>query len=166
MSASVDNMRPNQTLDHGWTFQLTKYFRISDFVTLLCKISSRMILKSLNRYLCSRVAMQSVVRAASLGQLSRASVSAVPNLAGAVAPASEAANAPTAGVVVEPTPVPLSSFSMSKQLLKGNQIRITSGLGGNHQDKTLQSPCMQLYRHLQLQKQSILWRSLRGINWG
>jgi len=75
--------------------------------------------------------MQSVVRAASLGQLSRASVSAVPNLAGNVAPAAEFANA--SGVLVEPTPIPLSSYSMSKQLLKGNQIRITSGLGVSSQ---------------------------------
>ena len=43
--------------------------------------------------------MQSVVRAASLGQLSRASVSAVPNLAGAVS-TSEAVAA-GAGVVVD-----------------------------------------------------------------
>lgn len=73
--------------------------------------------------------MQSVVRAASLGQLSRASVSAVPNLAGAVS-TSEAVAA-GAGVVVDPPVIPLSSYSMSKQLLTGNQMRITSGLGGN-----------------------------------
>ena len=78
--------------------------------------------------------MQSVVRAASLGQLSRASVSAVPNLAGPVTsgPVS-AASAPT----VEQPVLPLTAFSMSKHLLKASQMRITSGLGVSSQVRGL-----------------------------
>ena len=75
------------------------------------------------------VRMQSVVRAASLGQLSRATSSAVPNL---LAPVSaEGGNLNVPGIKLDPTALPLTAWSMSKQLPKqGGQTRITSGLGG------------------------------------
>ena len=72
--------------------------------------------------------MQSVVRAASLGQLSRVSSSVVPNLSAPVGEPHPMTSAP--GVKLEPVALPLTSYSMSKQLLTGNQ-RLTSGLGGN-----------------------------------
>ena len=72
------------------------------------------------------IKMQSVVRAASLGQLSRASVSTVPNLA---APVSSGPASSGGGLTVEQPVLPLTAFSMSKHLLKSSQMRITSGLG-------------------------------------
>jgi len=75
--------------------------------------------------------MQSVVRAASLGQLSRVTSSTVPNLAASVAEPHPMGTAP--GVLTDVTPVPLTSYSMSKQLVKGSQMRITSGLGVSSQ---------------------------------
>ena len=72
--------------------------------------------------------MQSVVRAASLGQLSRATSTAVPNLLAPVS--SEGGNLNVPGIKLEPTALPLTAWSMSKQLPKGGQTRITSGLGG------------------------------------
>ena len=74
--------------------------------------------------------MQSVVRAASLGQLSRVTSSTVPNLAASVAEPVPMGAAP--GIVQDVPALPLTSYSMSKQLVKGNQMRITSGLGGNY----------------------------------
>jgi len=72
--------------------------------------------------------MQSVVRAASLGQLSRVSVSAVPN--GAAAVLKDAVSSAPAAPLVQAPAVPLTSFSMSKQLPgRQGQMRITSGLG-------------------------------------
>jgi len=79
--------------------------------------------------------MQSVVKAASLGQLSRATSSTVPNLAGAVAQGAPAAAA--AGIQLDIPKVPLTSYSMSKELLKGSQMRITSGLGVSSQVRCL-----------------------------
>merc|ERR1712131_384976 len=79
--------------------------------------------------------MQSVVKAASLGQLSRATSSTVPNLAGAVAQGAPAAAA--AGIQLDIPKVPLTSYSMSKELLKGSQMRITSGLGVSSQARCL-----------------------------
>ena len=72
--------------------------------------------------------MQSVVRAASLGQLSRATSTAVPNLLAPVS--SEGGNLNVPGIKLDPTALPLTAWSMSKQLPKGGQTRITSGLGG------------------------------------
>ena len=74
--------------------------------------------------------MQSVVRAASLGQLSRVTSTAVPNLAAPVSAEAAVAQVAGPGIKMEPAAVPLTSYSMSKQLLTGNQIRLTSGLGG------------------------------------
>ena len=74
--------------------------------------------------------MQSVVRAASLGQLSRVTSTAVPNLAAPVSAEAAVAQVSGPGIKMEPAAVPLTSYSMSKQLLTGNQIRLTSGLGG------------------------------------
>jgi len=74
------------------------------------------------------------VRAASLGQLSRATTSTVPNLVGAV---SEGVPAAAAGIQLDIPKVPLTSYSMSKELLKGSQIRITSGLGVSSQVRCL-----------------------------
>jgi len=72
--------------------------------------------------------MQSVVRAASLGQLSRVSVAAVPNAGAAVL--KEAVPAPSPATLVQAPVVPLTSYSMSKQLPgRQGQTRITSGLG-------------------------------------
>jgi len=70
--------------------------------------------------------MQSVVRAASLGQLARVSSSAVPAGTAAIKEAQVPAAAP---VVVQPPASPLTSYSMSKQLLTGSQVRLSSGLG-------------------------------------
>ena len=78
--------------------------------------------------------MQSVVRAASLGQLSRASVSAVPNLA---APVSSGPASAGPGLTVEQPVLPLTAFSMSRHLLKSSQMRITSGLGVSSQVRGL-----------------------------
>jgi len=78
--------------------------------------------------------MQSVVRAASLGQLSRVSSSVVPNLSAPVGEPHPMTSAP--GVKLEPVALPLTSYSMSKQLLTGNQ-RITSGLGVSSQVRCL-----------------------------
>ena len=78
--------------------------------------------------------MQSVVRAASLGQLSRASVSTVPNLA---APVSSGPPSAGAGITVEQPVLPLTAFSMSRHLLKSSQMRITSGLGVSSQVRCL-----------------------------
>jgi len=75
--------------------------------------------------------MQSVVRAASLGQLSRATSTAVPNLLAPVS--SEGGNLNVPGIKLEPTALPLTAWSMSKQLPKGGQTRITSGLGVSSQ---------------------------------
>ena len=72
--------------------------------------------------------MQSVVRAASLGQLSRVTSTAVPNLAASVS--SEGGNLAASGIKLDPPAIPLTAWSMSKQLPKGGQMRITSGLGG------------------------------------
>ena len=72
--------------------------------------------------------MQSVVRAASLGQLSRATSSAVPNLLAPVS--SEGGNLNVPGIKLDPTALPLTAWSMSKQLPRADQTRITSGLGG------------------------------------
>jgi len=80
--------------------------------------------------------MQSVVKAASLGQLSRASVSAVPNLS--AVPASAAVPAAAPPLTLEAPVVPLTSFSMSKHLLgSGSQMRISSGLGVSSQVRCL-----------------------------
>jgi len=70
--------------------------------------------------------MQSVVRAASLGQLARASASAVPSATAAVKEAPLPSAAP---LVVQAPAAPLTSYSMSKQLLTGSQVRLSSGLG-------------------------------------
>lgn len=70
--------------------------------------------------------MQSVVRAASLGQLARVSASAVPNTAGAVA---EPVLLPAAPTLVQSPVTSLTSYSMSKQLLTGSQVRLSSGIG-------------------------------------
>jgi len=74
--------------------------------------------------------MQSVVRAASLGQLARASVSAVPNASTVVKDVPTPSAAP---VVIQAPATPLTSYSMSKQLLNGSQVRISSGLGVSSQ---------------------------------
>ena len=71
-----------------------------------------------------------MVRAASLGQLSRVTSTAVPNLAAPVSAEAAVAQVSGPGIKMEPAAVPLTSYSMSKQLLTGNQIRLTSGLGG------------------------------------
>jgi len=73
------------------------------------------------------MALQSCVRAASLGQLSRVSALSVPGAKEAVRDAVPAAAAP---VTVQPVAVPLTNYSMSKQLLgREGQIRVSSGLG-------------------------------------
>lgn len=73
------------------------------------------------------MALQSVARAASLGQLSRVTASAVPGPCTLMTPALPAAGAP---LVVQAPVVPLTSFSMSKQLLgREGQVRLTFGLG-------------------------------------
>jgi len=73
--------------------------------------------------------MQSVVRAASLGHLSRASASAVPNTAASVL-SKEPIPAAAPGVVVQAPVTPLTSYSMGKQLPgREGQMRIKSGLG-------------------------------------
>ncbi|XP_023339007.1 cytochrome b-c1 complex subunit Rieske, mitochondrial isoform X1 [Eurytemora carolleeae] len=71
--------------------------------------------------------MQSVVRAASIGQLSRATAVAVPsNVAGVAAPVPAAA----APVLVQPAAIPLTSFSMGKLLTgREGQLRVSSGIG-------------------------------------
>jgi len=74
--------------------------------------------------------MQSVVRAASIGQLARASTVAIP--AGQVGPAAVAnAAAASAG---QPAVTPLTSYSMGK-LLSGRdgQLRVSSGIGASTQ---------------------------------
>jgi len=71
--------------------------------------------------------MQSVVRAASLGQLARVSASAVPSATALVKDAPIPAGA--APVVVQAPATPLTSYSMSKHLLTGSQVRVSSGLG-------------------------------------
>jgi len=81
--------------------------------------------------------MQSVVRAASLGQLSRVTSTAVPNLAAPVSAEAAVAQVSGPGIKMEPAAVPLTSYSMSKQLLTGNQIRLTSGLGVSSQVRCL-----------------------------
>jgi len=75
--------------------------------------------------------MQSVVRAASLGQLSRVTSTAVPNLAASVS--SEGGNLAASGIKLDPPATPLTAWSMSKQLPRGGQMRITSGLGVSSQ---------------------------------
>lgn len=72
------------------------------------------------------MALQSVARAASLGQLSKVTALSVPGANSVIRDA-----VPSAGSIVVQAPVvPLTSYSMSKQLLgKEGQIRITSGLG-------------------------------------
>ena len=78
-----------------------------------------------------------MVRAASLGQLSRVTSTAVPNLAAPVSAEAAVAQVSGPGIKMEPAAVPLTSYSMSKQLLTGNQIRLTSGLGGGQSFPTL-----------------------------
>ena len=80
------------------------------------------------------ITMQSVVRAASLGQLSRASVSTVPNLS---APVSSGPVSGPAAVKVEQPVLPLTAFSMSGHLLKASQVRLSSGLGVSSQVRGL-----------------------------
>lgn len=79
--------------------------------------------------------MQSVVRAASLGQLSRAVTAAVPTNQAAAA---TAVPHTAAGPVVGPAATPLTSYSMSK-LLPGRdgQMRVVSGLGVPTQVRSL-----------------------------
>jgi len=73
------------------------------------------------------MALQSVARAASLGQLTRVAAVSVPGPSSVV---KEAVPTSELTVVVQPSAVPLTSYSMSKQLLgREGQIRITSGLG-------------------------------------
>jgi ubiquinol-cytochrome c reductase iron-sulfur subunit len=70
--------------------------------------------------------MQSVVRAASIGQLARATAVGVP--AGQVG--SPAVASAAAGVVVSPPVIPLTSFTMGKSLPgREGQLRVSSGLG-------------------------------------
>jgi len=72
--------------------------------------------------------MQSVVRAASLGHLSRVSAAAVPNTAAAITKEPLPAQAPAP--LVQPPATPLTSYSMAKQLPgREGQMRIQSGLG-------------------------------------
>jgi len=74
--------------------------------------------------------MQSVVRAASLGQLARASASVVPS---AVTSVKETPLPSAALPVVQAPATPLTSHSMGKQLLTGSQVRLSSGLGVSSQ---------------------------------
>jgi len=71
--------------------------------------------------------MQSVVRAASLGQLARVSSSSVPSVGTLV---KEAVPAAAPALVVQAPATPLTSYSMGKQLpgFEG-QLRVSSGLG-------------------------------------
>jgi len=73
------------------------------------------------------MALQSLSRAASLGQLSRVSASAVPS---GVSNISLSIPNSSAAVVIQTPAIPLTSYSMSK-LLPGRegQVRVTSGLG-------------------------------------
>ena len=127
-------------LQQNFSFHHSSWWKKSDFVTVIFLnfSASRYLFTSI---LCCNLhrnlsfvskpfqrRMQSVVKAASLGQLSRATSSTVPNLAGAVAQGAPAAAA--AGIQLDIPKVPLTSYSMSKELLKGSQMRITSGLGG------------------------------------
>ena len=121
------------TVDRDWV--IPRNFVTVIFVTqdLLCNniISGEVNLVCYSLLVFSDkilVEMQSVVRAASLGQLSRVSSSVVPNLSAPVGEPHPMTSAP--GVKLEPPALPLTSSSMAKQLLTGNQ-RITSGLGGN-----------------------------------
>jgi len=71
--------------------------------------------------------MQSVVRAASLGQLTRVTATSVPALTG---PVKEATIIPAAAPVVKAPVTPLTSYSMSKLLPgTGSQVRLSNGLG-------------------------------------
>jgi len=73
------------------------------------------------------MALQSVARAASLGQLSRVTACAVP---GGVNNVIKDAVPASSSLTVEAPVIPLTSYSMSKQLLgREGQIRISSGLG-------------------------------------
>jgi len=73
------------------------------------------------------MALQSCARAASLGQLTRVAAVSVP---GGTAAIKDAIPATTGGLTVQPAAVPLTSYSMSKQLLgREGQVRLTSGLG-------------------------------------
>jgi len=71
--------------------------------------------------------MQSVVRAASLGQLGRVSANAVPSVSALV---KDAVPPAAAGVTIQAPATPLTSYSMGK-LLPGTegQLRVSSGLG-------------------------------------
>jgi len=78
--------------------------------------------------------MQSVVRAASMGQLSRATAAAIP-ANNAVGPATAPA---AAGPLVQPAATPLTSFSMSKHLPgREGQHRVSSGIGAGTQVRSL-----------------------------
>jgi len=82
----------------------------------------------LQRKFSTRMALQSLSRAASLGQLARVTAQAVPGAQGAVSQAVPESPA----LVLGASAVPLTSHSMSKQLLgREGQMRISSGLGGN-----------------------------------
>jgi len=73
------------------------------------------------------MALQSVARAASLGQLSRVTACAVPGAGGAVI---KDAVPSSSSLTVQAPAVPMTSYSMSKHLLgREGQIRISSGLG-------------------------------------
>jgi len=78
--------------------------------------------------------MQSVVRAASLGQLARASASVVPSAVTSVKDTPLPSAAPP---LVQAPATPLTSHSMGKQLLTGSQVRLSSGLGGEWHSYTL-----------------------------
>ena len=101
-----------------------------------------------------------MVRAASLGQLSRVTSTAVPNLAAPVSAEAAVAQVSGPGIKMEPAAVPLTSYSMSKQLLTGNQIRLTSGLGGgqmlqiNFPILTIHSPSTQTNSDIIFSEQS------------
>jgi ubiquinol-cytochrome c reductase iron-sulfur subunit len=70
--------------------------------------------------------MQSVVRAASIGQLARASASAVPGNTAVSAAVPASSPAP----VVQPSALPLTSYSMGKLLTgREGQLRVSSGTG-------------------------------------
>merc|ERR1711974_370483 len=75
-----------------------------------------------------RMALQSMSRAASLGQLARVTALAVPAPAPGGAIGQAVPESPS--LVLGPSSVPLTSYSMSKQLLgREGQMRISSGLG-------------------------------------
>lgn len=72
------------------------------------------------------MALQSYARAASLGQLSRVTACAVPGAREAIKEAVPSA----AAELVQPAAVPLTSYSMARQLLgREGQVRVSSGLG-------------------------------------